>query len=336
MTSGRVPGSSNDRPPALDVHAPLREPKMEPFKSILVDVDASALAHPALERAARLALRCGAALTVVDVMTVPAYSRRYLPANIEEELISLRRHQLARLADAVTGVKAEPRLLVGRPATVLIQETVRSGHDLLVRSRARDLTAPDPRPFGAVDMELLRKCPCAVLLVGPGRTAQPPQVVGAVNASTEEPSEQALNVKIAELTMMMAELEDGVPMLLQAWAPFAERMVHSHASEDAFAAYVEDVRQRTATDLAQLARSVAGPLSVLHATHRRGEPEDVIPEFVVAHGVDLVVMGTVARGGISGLLFGNTAERLIGKLPCSVLAVKPDGFVSPVGLESAV
>lgn len=27
------------------------------------------------------------------------------------------------------------------------------------------------------------------------------------------------------------------------------------------------------------------------------------------------------------------AERVLRKLPCSVLAVKPDGFVSPVGLE---
>ena len=63
-----------------------------------------------------------------------------------------------------------------------------------------------------------------------------------------------------------------------------------------------------------------------------GEPETVILEFVVSGGIDLVVMWmTVARGGISGLLIGNTAERVLGKLPCSVLAVKPDGFVSPVG-----
>ena len=65
----------------------------------------------------------------------------------------------------------------------------------------------------------------------------------------------------------------------------------------------------------------------------RGHPDDVIREFVVTHGIDLVVMGTVARGGISGLLFGNTAERILRTLPCSVLAVKPDGFESPVRLD---
>ena len=45
-------------------------------------------------------------------------------------------------------------------------------------------------------------------------------------------------------------------------------------------------------------------------------------------------MGTMARSGIAGLLIGNTAERVLRKLPCSVLAVKPDGFVSPERLES--
>ena len=66
---------------------------------------------------------------------------------------------------------------------------------------------------------------------------------------------------------------------------------------------------------------------------RRGEPEDVIPEFVVAEGIDLVVMGTVARNGIAGMLLGNTAERGLRKLPCSVLTVKPEAFVSPVRLD---
>jgi universal stress protein E len=307
---------------------------MEPFKSILVDVDATAPVHPAFERAVRLARRTGARLTITDVMTVPAYARRYLPAGLEEEMVSQRRQQLSRLAHAVTEVRTEAKLLVGRPGTVLIQEVLRSNHDLLMRSHARDLTAAGSRPFGAVDMQLLRRCPCPVFLVQHGALQQHPQIVGAVNASTEEASERTLNVKIVELTLLMTELEEGVPMLVQAWAPFAERMVRSHSSDDAFAAYVENVRQRTAADLSRLAQSFGDRPSGVQTIHRRGEPDDVIPEFVVAHAIDLIVMGTVARTGIAGLLMGNTAERVLRKLPCSVLAVKPDGFVCPVGLDS--
>ena len=309
---------------------------MESFKSILVDVDSTASVHPALERAVRLARSFGARLTITDVMTVPPHARRYLPPALEEQMVSHRREQLSRLADGVTDGRAESRLLVGRPATVLIQEILRSNHDLVMRSHARDLTGPGPKPFGAVDMELLRKCPCPVLLVRHGSPAPHPQIVGAVNASTEEVEEQALNAKIVELTLLMAtHLEASSVRFLHAWTPFAERNVRSHAADDQFAVYVEDARQRAAADLARLVQSFEGRVAGTAATLRRGKPEDVIPEFVVAEGVDLVVMGTVARAGISGMLIGNTAERVLRKLPCSVLTVKPNGFTSPVRLGAS-
>ena len=109
---------------------------MESFKSILVDIDTTVAVHPALDRAIRLARKCGAKLTITDVLTVPAYARRYLPSSVEEEMATRRRERLAELIDAAAGVSVESRLLVGRPATVLIHEVLRSDHDLLVRCLA--------------------------------------------------------------------------------------------------------------------------------------------------------------------------------------------------------
>jgi nucleotide-binding universal stress UspA family protein len=251
-------------------------------------------------------------------------------------MVGDRRQQLVRIASTVTDVHAESRLLIGQPATVLIQEVLRSNHDLLMRSHARDLTKPGPKPFGAVDMELLRKCPCPVLLVRHGAAAPHPKIVAAVDASTHETEAQMLNAKIVDLSLMMAShLDASPPMLLQAWAPVAERTIRIHAAADQFAAYVEDARQRATADLTRLAQSFESRVAGLQPMLRRGRPEDVIPEFVVAEGIDLMVMGTVARAGVSGMLIGNTAERVLRKLPCSVLAVKPDGFVSPVRLDAS-
>jgi nucleotide-binding universal stress UspA family protein len=47
-------------------------------------------------------------------------------------------------------------------------------------------------------------------------------------------------------------------------------------------------------------------------------------------GIDVLVMGTVCRAGIPGFIIGNTAERVLDAVDCSVLVVKPEGFVSPV------
>jgi nucleotide-binding universal stress UspA family protein len=309
---------------------------MESFSRILVDIDATATAHPALERAILLAKKSGARLTIVDAVLVPPYAHRYLPAGMEEQLVQERRQQLARVAGGVREVQAAAKLLLGRPGTVLIEEVLRSNHDLIMRSHARDVTASGPRPFGAVDLELLRKCPCPVLLVRQGQPATNPRIACAVDASAEDPDAQALNRKIGEFALRLAEsLEAGSPMLFHAWAPFGERTVRRHVAADQYAAYLENARQRSASALADVARSFEGRFEKRQMALRQGEPEDAIPEFVVSEGIDVLVMGTVGRAGIPGLLIGNTAERVLRKLPCSVLAVKPDGFVSPVRLPTA-
>jgi nucleotide-binding universal stress UspA family protein len=66
----------------------------------------------------------------------------------------------------------------------------------------------------------------------------------------------------------------------------------------------------------------------VHLEH--GPADDVIPRMVRRYDIDLLVMGTIARSGIDGVVIGNTAERILDQVRCSVLAVKPEGFVSPI------
>lgn len=296
-----------------------------------MDVDATDRAQPALERAARLARSSGARLTVVDVTGVPSYARPYLPSSFEEEMAGRRRGDLALLAAGVAGTSAESRLLQGRGTVALVDEVLAAGHDLVVREAARDLVAPRREPSGAVNTELLRRCPCSVLLVGPGGAAGNPRIAAAVDTSAEAGGEpdRALNARIAETALLMAELEGGSVTLLHAWEVLAETTVRRLASPDGYSGYLTDARQRAADDFAHFTLSLGGRLSGLRAEMLRGEPEDVIPEFVVAEGIDLVVMGSVARSGISGFVIGNTAERVLPRLPCSLLVVKPGEAAAP-------
>jgi universal stress protein E len=61
-----------------------------------------------------------------------------------------------------------------------------------------------------------------------------------------------------------------------------------------------------------------------------GSPDEHILRIIEEENIDVLVMGTKARTGISGMLIGNTAERLLTQIPCSLLAVKPADFVCPV------
>ena len=62
-------------------------------------------------------------------------------------------------------------------------------------------------------------------------------------------------------------------------------------------------------------------------------PTHAILECVKRYDTDLVVIATISRGGVAGLLLGNTAERLLQRLDTSLLTVKPADFVCPVQLE---
>ncbi|MGV9182998.1 universal stress protein [Arcanobacterium canis] len=52
---------------------------------------------------------------------------------------------------------------------------------------------------------------------------------------------------------------------------------------------------------------------------QRGNPSYVLPEF--SKMVDLVVLGTRGRGGITGLLLGSTSQMVLGQAECPVMVV---------------
>jgi universal stress protein E len=213
----------------------------------------------------------------------------------------------------------------------LVQEILRSGHDLLMRSHG--LGPGDPgRQFGAADMQLLRKCPCPVWIIRPG-TGDPAQhqVLAAINASAADAAEQELNATILELALLLRDFEDAHLTLLQAWTAYGESLLKSHMSASELTEFVEAARSEAAGALSAFVKRFEDRLTGVMVELLKGEPGDVIPQFVESHGIDVVVMGTVARTGIAGFVMGNTAEHVLQRLRRgSVVAVKPAGFESPV------
>jgi universal stress protein E len=66
-------------------------------------------------------------------------------------------------------------------------------------------------------------------------------------------------------------------------------------------------------------------------THvQEGLPEDVIPNIARELDAELVILGTTGRTGLSAVFIGNTAEHMIDQLDCDLLAIKPDGYISPL------
>ncbi|MDX2367488.1 MAG: universal stress protein, partial [Colwellia sp.] len=81
---------------------------------------------------------------------------------------------------------------------------------------------------------------------------------------------------------------------------------------------------------AMIAHANQFDISVVNTHVKEGLPETVIEQVAAKLDAELVILGTIGRTGISAALIGNTAEHVIDQLNCDVLALKPDGYISPL------
>ena len=305
------------------------------FKHILVDIDALAPFHPALDQAVDLARRSGARVTIGDVVEdIPDKMRPYLSERLEAELLE---HRMERLNEAVrphnaAGVTIETRVLRGRPAIAIIQQVLRGGHDLLVRYHARDLIHKRAG-FDAVDMQLLRKCPCPVWLVGVGEDSRPRRILAAIDPNRDDATEQGLNRRIVEAAIEIARLEEAALTIMTSWHPYGTSLLDGRMSDDEMKKVVRAARKYAKAELDEFVASLDAPAGSYEVALVKGNPQMAIPSYCRRKDIDLVVMGTVARSGLVGMIMGNTAERVLDQLKCSVLALKPEGFDCPVTLD---
>jgi nucleotide-binding universal stress UspA family protein len=217
----------------------------------------------------------------------------------------------------------------GAPPVEVIERVERLGHDLV-------LTIPMPplrrRGLGSASttMHLLRKCPVPVWVHSP-LTATAAAVLVALGPL--EQTSHDLNIKLLELGSSLALTGDSELHVVHGWRLEGEKMIRSPRlgySDEEIAAMGSAVRAEAEMEIGKLLDAVPGARDA-SVILRNGEAADVIVDAIDAVNPATVVMGTLARSGIPGYIIGNTAERVLVGVDRSVLAVKPEGFVSPVG-----
>jgi nucleotide-binding universal stress UspA family protein len=85
---------------------------------------------------------------------------------------------------------------------------------------------------------------------------------------------------------------------------------------------VEDLIASRRQDLNRVATGYAGKCAFASVELKTGDPRAVITEAAAQLHVDLIVMGTHGRRGVSRLLIGSVAEQVARVAPCPVLLVR--------------
>ncbi len=184
--------------------------------------------------------------------------------------------------------------------------------------------------FGSTGLKLLRNAPGPVWLIKPRIDDDAEMDVLAATDLSEVGNEiisagvtlgRAFPVKFTVMHVIDTDLD--------------RRVAHTGASDEKIASWKERDRgiaeeqlndQLSATDI----RTISNGFQLQLA---EGAADGCLLAAIEELDIDLLIMASSGRGGIPGILFGNTAERLLPELPCSLLVVKPRDFVCPVQIN---
>lgn len=302
---------------------------MQRFKKILFVTGEEPFTHVAFSKSLGFALRNHATITAMDVVdAIPQRRRTFETANgrydLQELLVADARERLARLLDSAEyNTRSVPEAVVaaGERHIEIISRVLKAEHDLVIIADAEE-------GYDATTHHILRKAPCPVWLMTPSIDNKQ-RILAAVDPDPLRPIQELLNDDVLTLAVSLASMENAPLHIVHAWNTPGGAWAGVSISDQK--AYRDQTLERHRESLEQLLERHRIPDdTVVHFLE--GRPDKAIRQVVLRRNITTIVMGTVARSGIPGLIIGNTAERILRSVSCSVIAVKPQGFETPVRL----
>ncbi len=315
---------------------------MQYFSNILVGVDlqsgdrlaTESLPEPtkiAVDRAIWVASQSNAKLTFHAVLELSGAGFEEMQLEDGEGAKTVKDTALAVLDELVAkaaaeGVEATRELSFGRPWEEVVKQVQRGGHDLVICG-TRNRSAASRLLFGSTTGKLLRFCPCPVWVTKPDPIPDESVILVASDFSDVSNTALRIGVDAAQASNSRLLVMHSVERVRDpgAWATGTPTQggFHADLAEKKADAEKRLQQQLEGTDYRTLPHGV----QLLVET---GPSDIALLDAIEDHHVDLLIMGTIARTGISGWLVGNTCEKLLPQVPCSVVTVKPDGYESPI------
>lgn len=220
---------------------------------------------------------------------------------------------------------------VGIPFIEIIKEANAQSVDMIVIDAHRDAKETACK-WGSTTRHLMRKSNTPLWAIQQPRNLEPQitKVLTAIDV-TDADAEQ-LNAKLIQHAHEFASVCEASLYPCHAWRLESEGYLRewNRSTDLEIAVIAKQMREDRTQRLEALTTPYESSDTPINITMLEGVPKQILPDYVNNNDIDVVIMGTVSRTGIAGLVMGNTAERMLDKIECSVITLKPDDFESPV------
>ena len=308
---------------------------MPDFKRIVLTTDLSPDADCATPYAVEFARSFGGSIDLLHAFEDLRYIEGAMPdvaaavrldwlqeARIDQEA---RLVQRAASINRTTGVGVHPVQLDGNSAEVVVYYARRENADCIVMA-THGRSGFSHFMFGSVAERVLQRSSCPVLTVKPKQdkkkgVGQFKTIVMATDFSANSDAARPYALAMAKRygsTLHVIHVFENEIMFAQTGAEHASRFEELMQTERAWR---EERLKNYARELGAEDRGVIHTLG-------RGQPASKIASYASAVDADCIVIATHGRTGLSHLLIGSVAERIVRLAVCPVLCVKPETVVA--------
>ncbi len=300
---------------------------------ILVAIkDPRAKSHPAVAKAAAIAVALDAKLQLFHALDVPV--RPDLGTIEDSPLPPIFQHQRDTHLKLLEGIAAPLRQQGLSVTTVVEWDSPR--HEAIIRAAAHfganlivaaDHTTTHHLPWllRYTDWELLRASPVPVLLIKSPRPYRKPVILAALDPTHTFDKPAALDTEILRFSATLADALHGAVHAVHGYIPVPANLPPALLSKPGELEKILAAAEDAACDaLGKVTKPMGISSSCLHVVGRH--PSDAVDEVATQTGCQIVALGSISRSGVDRFLIGNTAEALIDRLKCDVLVVKPPAF----------
>lgn len=297
------------------------------LQRLMVVIDAEHQQQPALQRAVEVARETGAALHLLQVEYHPSLESGLLDSRLlDRARETIVRQSCEALRTSVAHLSAE-----GLQIEVDVRWGKRRHEEILSRVAVLqpDILFKSTHPssalrrllFSDTSWQLIRRCPAPLWLVHDAESSGK-RLCAALDPLHSADKPAALDHQLIRTSQALQAALGLQAEYLHAQAPLPRSLLFDAEVAQEYEDYV--------TQCSREHRQAFDKLIAQHAIDRaqahlqEGFAEEVIPRFVREHNIGLLVMGAIARGHLDSLLIGHTAERVLERVECDLLVIKPE------------
>jgi len=293
---------------------------MKALKDILVIVDKPKHEQGALRRALRLQAQTGANLHLktfiyhAHVASGNAFTAKQR-SSIRRGLMEQQHDWLMTQGNAASGTGEITREVVWTSdiAVWIDYYVTKHPQDLVIKA----VNHTESLIHTPLDWELLRTCPAPLLLCAGLPQKTRPRILAAIDMNRNKGKQKKLNKKVLSAAAYFAKINAAelhcvyTVEISQVLKDLGIIEPKSHARE---------VRKQILPELEALLEPFGVPSSRIHMPV--GKVGKTVSKVASKIGAELLVLGTSGRSGVGALVLGNSAEKVLQKSHCEILAVK--------------